>query len=84
MKIGSLVEQIHEQDSVGKRICPLDKTQYYVVLAICDGKFYDGWHPCIYLSEVGWGCAFRKSMFKEVQSPIEVNIEEFQIELVKI
>lgn len=83
MRIGSLVEQIHEQDIAGKRIHPLDSTQYYTVMTMCDGKFSDGWHPCIYLSEVGWKCAFRKSMFKEVQPPMEIHIEELQTQLVK-
>lgn len=77
MKTGSLVEYLGGQDNVGRRLCPLDAGGIYEVSIICSGKFKQGWRPAIYLVETGNCYAHLKAMFREIQPPMEVNVNEF-------
>lgn len=76
MKVNSLVQYVSGQDAAGQRLSPLSTSDIYTVSCICNGKFSDGWKPAIYLVEKGNVYAFRKSMFKEVQPPMNINVNE--------
>lgn len=84
MKVGSLVEYVGGQCAIGIRQAPLQRNVYYTVSELCNGKFSVGWLPALYLEEMGHKYAFKESMFKEVQEPMDVAtiIEEMQTELI--
>lgn len=74
MKKNSLVKYIGGQDKVGKKIFKLDPNQIYTVKSVCKGTFADGKKDALILEECG-DYGFSKSMFIEVQPPMEVNLE---------
>lgn len=74
MKKNSLVRYIGGQDKAGKKVFKLDPNQIYTVKHVCKGKFADGKKDALILEECG-DYGFLKSMFIEVQPPMEVNLE---------
>ena len=54
----------------------LDRGSIYTVYSTCYGKFSDGWDKAIYLEEIGDVLAFRANLFREIDAPKTISIDE--------
>jgi len=72
MKKNSLVRYIGGQDKEGRKMFELKQGEIYTVKSFARGIFPEGKKPVIKLEEAG-EIAFLKSMFVEVQEPVDLN-----------
>lgn len=72
MKKNSLVRYIGGQDKEGKKMFELKINEVYTVKSFARGIFPSGKKPVIKIEEAG-DIAFLKSMFVEVQEPLDLN-----------
>jgi hypothetical protein len=75
MKVGSIVEYIGGQCPIGISLCPLEKNLPYVVSMVGVAQFAQGIRPSIKLEEHP-KFSFLILMFRELQGPEDVDIEE--------
>lgn len=72
MKKNSLVRYIGGQDKEGKKMFELKTSEVYTVKSFARGVFPSGKKPVIKIEEAG-DIFFLKSMFVEVQEPLDLN-----------
>lgn len=75
MKVGSIIEYIGGQSAADKTIFHLKRNYPYIIEEFFTGIYPGGPKPSLAIEEAP-GVGFILSIFKEVQSPDEVNIEE--------
>lgn len=75
MQPGSLVEHIGGQDPIGKQMYELKKEVVYTVSWVGESIFSGVRRSAISLEEIA-GFEFVVEMFREIQPPIEINIDE--------
>lgn len=74
MTENSLVIYIGGQNQSDEII--LSKDAIYTVSYCCHGNFGGVWLPAVYLYETGDVYAFYEGLFKEIDPPQNINIEE--------
>lgn len=82
MKVGSIVEFTGKQDIEGirmmneRKLPHLQRDYPYIIMSMGELPLVDGVKMCVNLEEYGWTLSFAASMFTEIQSPQEVNLDE--------